>query len=223
VQQGIGVLALVAGAEVVGALVEVGIDLAEGDEVVDLDAARLRAGRRRDLLVGQLDPLAPAHLVALDDVVVVDLLVVLGADAPVLDRAAVLGVDLAEVDGLGLGGRVDLDRHGHEAEGDGAVPDRARGHGRCLPTVPVFEAMSAPALIVIDVQKAFADPYWGRRDNPGCEGNVAALIERWREQERPIVFVRHDSDEPVSPLRPGLPGNEFQDVVTGEPDLLVTM
>ena len=40
--------------------------------------------------------------------------------------------------------------------------------------------MSAPALIVVDVQKAFADPYWGRRDNPDCERNVAALIERWR-------------------------------------------
>jgi len=82
--------------------------------------------------------------------------------------------------------------------------------------------MSEPALIVIDVQKAFADPYWGRRDNPDCERNIAALIERWREQDRPIVFVRHDSDEPDSPLRPDRPGNAFQDVITGEPDLLVS-
>jgi nicotinamidase-related amidase len=85
-----------------------------------------------------------------------------------------------------------------------------------------FDAMSEPALIVVDVQKAFSDPVWGRRDNPDCESNIAALIEHWREQDRPIVFVRHDSDEPDSPLRPDRPGNEFQDVITGEPDLLVS-
>jgi nicotinamidase-related amidase len=85
-----------------------------------------------------------------------------------------------------------------------------------------FDAMSEPALIVVDVQQAFSDPVWGRRDNPDCEGNIAALIERWRAEGRPIVFVRHDSDEPDSPLRPDRPGNAFQDVITGEPDLLVS-
>ena len=37
-----------------------------------------------------------------------------------------------------------------------------------------------------------------------------------------MVFVRHDSVEEGSTLAPGLPGNEFKDVVTGEPDVLVT-
>ncbi len=79
--------------------------------------------------------------------------------------------------------------------------------------------MSA-ALLVIDVQKAFDDSgHWGPRNNPDCEANVAALIEAW---DGPRVYVRHDSDEPGSPLRPGHPGNAFKDVVTGEPDLLVT-
>ena len=82
--------------------------------------------------------------------------------------------------------------------------------------------MSAPALIVVDVQRGFDDPSWGRRDNPDCEANVAALIASWRERGLPLVFVRHDSDEPGSPLAPGQPGNDFKDVVTGEPDLLVT-
>ena len=82
--------------------------------------------------------------------------------------------------------------------------------------------MTEPALIVVDVQRAFADPAWGHRDNPDCEANIGRLIEDWREAGRPVVFVRHDSDEPASPLRPGTPGNEFHDVVTGEPDLLVT-
>lgn len=82
------------------------------------------------------------------------------------------------------------------------------------------------ALVVVDVQEAFRDlDAWsptGHRDNPRCEEHVARLIAGWRERGEPIVFVRHDSVEPGSPLAPGSPGNAFQDVVTGEPDLLVT-
>ena len=79
------------------------------------------------------------------------------------------------------------------------------------------------ALVVVDVQRAFDDAgYWGRRNNPDCERNVGLLIEAWRAAGDPIVFVRHDSVEVGSPLAPGQPGNDFKDVVTGEPDLLVT-
>jgi nicotinamidase-related amidase len=82
--------------------------------------------------------------------------------------------------------------------------------------------MAEPALLIVDVQQAFADPRWGRRNNPDCERHIEALLTHWRERERPVVFVRHDSVEPDSPLRPDRPGNAFQDVITGEPDLLVT-
>jgi nicotinamidase-related amidase len=76
------------------------------------------------------------------------------------------------------------------------------------------------ALLVIDVQRGFADAaYWGPRNNPACEANVAALIARF---EGLRVYVRHDSSEAGSPLRAGTPGNAFKDVVTGSPDLLVT-
>jgi nicotinamidase-related amidase len=78
------------------------------------------------------------------------------------------------------------------------------------------------ALVVVDVQKAFDDAgFWGRRNNPACEENLAALIAAWRKRGQPVVFVRHDSEEPASPLRPGEPGNAFKDVISGEPDLLV--
>lgn len=78
------------------------------------------------------------------------------------------------------------------------------------------------ALIVVDVQRGFADPYWGRRNNPDCERNVGRLIDHWRHRKSPLVYVRHDSLTPGSPLATGSHGNAFHDVVTGEPDLLVS-
>jgi nicotinamidase-related amidase len=79
------------------------------------------------------------------------------------------------------------------------------------------------ALLVIDVQRAFDDAaYWGPRNNPHCEDNIAGLIAAWRKAGRPLVYVRHDSADPKSPLRPGQPGNAFKEFVSGDPDLLVT-
>jgi len=81
------------------------------------------------------------------------------------------------------------------------------------------------ALLVIDVQQAFDDPaYWppNQGDNPDCEQNVAALIAAWRDRGQPVVFVRHDSVEEGSPLRPGTPGNALKAELTGEPELLIT-
>jgi nicotinamidase-related amidase len=82
------------------------------------------------------------------------------------------------------------------------------------------------ALIVVDVQLAFDElEHWspnGRRDNPECEANVAALVDAWRAHGRPLVFVRHDSVTPGSPLRPGTPGNALRPELGADPDLLVT-
>ena len=79
------------------------------------------------------------------------------------------------------------------------------------------------ALIVIDVQKGFAEhDVRGERNNPDCESNVAKLIEAWRESNLPLVFVKHNSKSETSVLRPNQPGNDFKDFITGEPDLLVT-
>ena len=83
--------------------------------------------------------------------------------------------------------------------------------------------MDRVALVVVDLQQAFADSeYWGVRNNPSCEANVGALIGAWRAAGQPLVFVRHHSTEDGSPLHPDHPGSRFHDVVEGEPDLLVT-
>jgi nicotinamidase-related amidase len=70
-------------------------------------------------------------------------------------------------------------------------------------------AMPEP-LIVVDMQRGLDDPSWGRRSNPECERNVARLMEAWRERGEPIVVVRHDSEEPDSPLASGTPGNDLK-------------
>ncbi|CAN5537220.1 cysteine hydrolase family protein [soil metagenome] len=66
------------------------------------------------------------------------------------------------------------------------------------------------ALLVIDAQKGFDDPYWGERNNPQCESNIAALIAAFRRVGKPVIHVQHMSVEPLSPLRPGQAGNDFK-------------
>jgi nicotinamidase-related amidase len=82
--------------------------------------------------------------------------------------------------------------------------------------------LSRYALIVVDAQKGFDDASWGRRNNPECDANIAALVQQWHAHARPVVHVRHDSAEPTSPLRHGSPGNALKDYLHDPPDLLVT-
>ena len=78
------------------------------------------------------------------------------------------------------------------------------------------------ALVVVDVQQGFDDPWWGERNNPDCDANIADLVREWSGRGRPLVYVRHDSDEPDSPLRKGSPGNRLKEYLTAEPDLVVS-
>jgi nicotinamidase-related amidase len=82
--------------------------------------------------------------------------------------------------------------------------------------------LSRYALVVVDAQKGFDDPSWGPRNNPDCDANITALVQRWHARGRPVVHVRHDSASPESPLHPDSPGNALKDYLADQPDLLVT-
>ncbi len=82
--------------------------------------------------------------------------------------------------------------------------------------------LDAYALIVVDAQVGFDDPSWGRRNNSACDANIERLVTAWTQLQRPLVYVRHDSDEPDSPLHPDNPGNRLKPYLRADPDLLVT-
>ena len=77
----------------------------------------------------------------------------------------------------------------------------------------MFEFPTNAALIIVDVQKGFDDPRWGRRNNPQAESNIQRLLEAWRKSHMPVFYIQHCSKVADSPLRPGTPGNEIKDIV----------
>ena len=68
-------------------------------------------------------------------------------------------------------------------------------------------------LLLIDVQKGFDDPVWGQRNNPQAEQAMARLLEAWRATDRPVIFIKHLSLLPDSPLRKDHPGCAIKDEV----------
>lgn len=66
------------------------------------------------------------------------------------------------------------------------------------------------ALVVVDAQLGFEHPRWGRRNNPACDDNIAALVGAFTASSHDVVLVRHDSRDPAGTLHPDAPGNAFK-------------
>lgn len=77
--------------------------------------------------------------------------------------------------------------------------------------------MTNPALLIIDVQQGFDEPYWGARNNPQAEDNIARLLAAWREPKRPIFHIQHNSRLARSPLHPSNPGNAIKPIAAPAP------
>ena len=65
-------------------------------------------------------------------------------------------------------------------------------------------------LLPIDMQQGFDDPTAPRRWNAHVDANGLALLAAWRDAQRPIIHVRHDSVKPGSTFAPGRPGNALR-------------
>lgn len=69
---------------------------------------------------------------------------------------------------------------------------------------------SSTALMLIDCQLAWDDPYWGSRNNPGAEGRIGKLLAAFRGAGYPVIHIKHNSKDPNSPLHLLEPGNAFK-------------
>lgn len=80
----------------------------------------------------------------------------------------------------------------------------------------------SPALIVVDVQRAFDE--WEakgqRRNNPDAVVHIAQLLAAFRAARAPIFHIRHEGTQPGSSFRPGSTGYAVKDEareMDGEP------
>lgn len=79
--------------------------------------------------------------------------------------------------------------------------------------------INLPALLILDVQKGFDDPYWGNRNNPKAEENIARLQEEWRKRKGTIFYSKHLSIQPQSPLHhTNKEGTEFKEMIKPKPN-----
>ena len=75
-------------------------------------------------------------------------------------------------------------------------------------------------LLLIDIQNAFLNPWWGERNNPRAEQNAIKLLKNWRNKGWPVLHVQHTSENPESLFYKNGPGHSFKEGFTpidGEP------
>ena len=87
-----------------------------------------------------------------------------------------------------------------------------------------------PALLLVDIQKAFLDEdypgsdenYVGvKRNNPKAEEVCGSVLKKWRDLGYLIIHVRHSSTSIKSKLHESSPGFEFNDFVKPKAEEIV--
>nr|WP_249292309.1 cysteine hydrolase family protein [Metabacillus flavus] len=76
-------------------------------------------------------------------------------------------------------------------------------------------------MLIIDVQKAFDDPSWGRRNNEHAEKNIAGLLHAWRKSKMPVIHVAHKSNQPHSLFFRGSDSSRIKEIVLPESDEII--
>lgn len=76
------------------------------------------------------------------------------------------------------------------------------------------------ALLVIDVQDSFKVlPRWEKRNNPEFEHNLTRLIQEFRAQDLPVIWILHQEfDSTESPFHPEHPAYKLMDFVDRRQD-----
>lgn len=69
------------------------------------------------------------------------------------------------------------------------------------------------ALIIIDVQKAFDDEKWGKRNNLHAEIKISEILTLWRMKGWQVIHIQHMSDNPSSLFHPENAGFTFKELV----------
>ncbi|MFZ3577939.1 cysteine hydrolase family protein [Virgibacillus sp. DJP39] len=79
------------------------------------------------------------------------------------------------------------------------------------------------ALVIVDVQKAFNDSAWGKRNNLDAESNIKQLLTRWREKNFEVIHIQHISENPSSlfyskgagfPIKDSVAPREHEKIIT---------
>ncbi|MBN8209036.1 cysteine hydrolase [Bacillus sp. NTK071] len=78
--------------------------------------------------------------------------------------------------------------------------------------------MRSKALVIVDVQQAFENNKWGKRNNIQAEDNISRILALFRETEHPVVYIQHQSDDPNSLFHPENKGFKIKDIVKPEQD-----
>lgn len=91
-----------------------------------------------------------------------------------------------------------------------------------MEVIPLKKLDNHVPLIVIDVQNAFEDAIWGKRNNPFAERNIEKLIDYWNLNQMLVIYVKHLSKNKESLFYYKNETSEFKEMINPLPkDIII--